>query len=270
MKKNFHSAINNQGNRKSFLRQFSIASSLAIVVIVVVLTFQTSLRGYMISMLSPIWKIEQGFKMGTARVFSSFSTSNLQKENEDLKSKLTSSEVKDSLQQALVVENRELKQVLGRLATTTASSTKLASILPKPNQFSNDTLLVDLGSEDGILNESLVVAYGNVPIGTITEVYSHQSLVTLFSAFNKKTKVLIGDKHLEAEAQGVGAGGFVLKLPKATEIKNGDVVTATNFITYVFGNISSIESVENNPFIEAHFSLFANPQELHFVQIIKN
>ena len=101
-------------------------------------------------------------------------------ENENLKSQILESEADRSNYASVVDENNKLKEILGR---TEGKNMILANILNKPNQSLYDTLIIDIGTEQGIIVGQRVFAFGNVSIGYVAEVYGNSSKVILFSNF---------------------------------------------------------------------------------------
>ena len=64
-----------------------------------------------------------------------------------------------------------------------------------------------------------VFAGSSLPIGTVSDVYSNSSRVTLYSSSGQKVNVLVGKNNIKAEALGQGGGNFVIKIPRGTPIQ---------------------------------------------------
>ena len=72
-------------------------------------------------------------------------------------------------------ENAQLKEILGRVGSR---EVVLAVVLAKPGQSPYDTLVIDMGSRDGIADGARVFAYGDVLIGNINKVMPKSSIIS--------------------------------------------------------------------------------------------
>jgi len=199
-----------------------------------------------------------------AAAFGVFTSKNsVETENTSLKNKLAEVQVAVDRDKLLVQENSDLKELLGRHSN---SSAILATVLVKPPFSLYDTVVLDVGSSDMVSAGDTVLALGLVPIGTVITVYPHTSTIQLFSSSGQKVQVMIG-KNIQATADAQGGGNFLVKLPKGTEVVQGDPISAPGIGADIFGHVENIETTENDPFIYARFSLPVNMSELHFLQI---
>lgn len=204
--------------------------------------------------------------VGAAAVGIFSSKSSIEAENLQLKDQLAQVQVEKDQNKLLLQENLQLKELLGRHSN---NSSILATILAKPPISLYDTVVIDVGSGDGVVVGDTALALGLVPIGKITTVYLHTSIVALYSSSGQKIDVLIG-KNIQTSATAQSGGNFLIELPKGTEIAKGDVVSAPGINAKIFGHVESIEIDENDPFIYVRFSLPVNMSELHFLQIDRN
>ncbi len=149
-------------------------------------------------------------------------------ENQALRSKLDLQAARILNYGTLFAENTALKEILGRKNENTPMIT--GAILAKPNQSPYDTLIIDLGEQQGLAPGDRVFALGNVPIGRITEVYSHSAKVVLFSNAGEKTHVVISlnpdsaggaDESLSMELVGRGGGNFEMTVPRELTVAKG-------------------------------------------------
>lgn len=214
------------------------------------------------------------FKAGEAVAFlmgNSFLTSRqtLIEENFNLKKALREAEFKISQNKLLESENNELQAQLGR--SPKKESFAVASIIAKPNRSPYDTLLLDIGTDEGIRPGMLVLAGSSTPIGVITEAALGTSLARLFSSSGQQEEVNIGEKKIAAEAIGVGGGNFRIFLPKDTEIKEGDTVFLSglrfNEPGDILGTVERIEKNEVDTVARIFFKSQVNIYELSLVFI---
>src|SRR6185437_11065969 len=93
----------------------------------------------------------------------------------ELQAELASTSAALADRTALYQENQTLKAELGRAAQT---HLLLAGVLQHPPQTPYDTLTLDVGARNGVVQGALVYAGGTYVIGTITEVYDTTSRAT--------------------------------------------------------------------------------------------
>jgi rod shape-determining protein MreC len=202
-------------------------------------------------------------QVGAAAVGVLTTKSSLETENQSLKNQLTEVQVAIDRDKLLAQENSELKELLGRHSV---NSSILATVLANPPMSLYDTVVVDVGSGDGVAAGDRVFALGLVPIGIISAVNTHTSTVELFSSPGQKVEVRINN-GVQAFAEAQGGGNFLIKLPKGTSVSEGDSISAPGIGAEIFGHVENIETTENDPFIYVRFCLPVNMNELHFLQI---
>ena len=188
-------------------------------------------------------------------------------ENEDLKSQILQSEADRANYASVLDENNKMKEILGRKSQTI--NIILSAILSKPNQSPYDTLVIDVGTEQGILAGQKVFALGNLPIGYISEVYANSSKVILFSNPGEKTEVLISGKDVFMELVGRGGGNFEMVLPRDFVLPVGAEVVLPGIDSYVLGTVQTIISDPRDSFQKALLASPVNIQELKFVEVEK-
>ena len=190
---------------------------------------------------------------------------NLITENETLKNKLLAQDSMLVAYSSVLDENIKLKEIFSR--TNTENKILLGSILEKPNRSLYDTLILDIGSDDGIQEGDLVFALGDIPVGRIASVYGKTSKVVLFSNSGEKTEVVVGDKNAYMEIIGRGGGNFEMILPRDYVLQPGLNVTLPGISNYVVAKIETIISDPRDAFAKALLVSPVNIQELKFVEV---
>jgi len=186
-------------------------------------------------------------------------------ENKDLKLKLSEQEARMSNYNSVLDENLKIKEILGRQGEK--ATMVLAGILSKPNQSPYDTLVIDVGTKNGILVGQRVFALGNVPIGRVTEVYPGTSKVILFSNPGEKTEIIISGGDAFMQVVGRGGGNFEMILPRDFILEKGTEVVLPGIIPYIVGTIQTIISDPRDSFQKALLASPVNIQELKFVEV---
>lgn len=178
---------------------------------------------------------------------------------------------------ALEQENIELKHLLGRdveYASTTASTSiqvpkdsVLATVLRRPPYSPYDSLMIDIGTAEGVVPSDRVLAPGNVLIGKVTEVYTNTSKVELYSNPGNTYDILIGKNNITATATARGGGVFEVVLPRDSGVAVGDVVQIPSITTVTFATVTAIVAEPARAFSTVLFSSPVNINQLRWVVV---
>lgn len=176
-------------------------------------------------------------------------------------------ELQNTTIKLLQEENIELKEALGRNASSTVI---ISYILKKPPFSAYDSLVLDVGSDDGVKVGDKVYAIGGVLIGEIIEVSGNKiSRVKLYSSYGEKYEVFIGQSNIQTTAFGRGGGSFEITLPRDAKIYENDIITVPNIKSSVFGIVRKIETLPAKAFSTILFSQPVNIYEQKWVEIKK-
>lgn len=204
--------------------------------------FPTGVRQMFYTLARPVW-IAGDAVGGSGTGIGNFFRfkKNLIQQNQMLLEQITALELKETDYDNLVRENAELKSLLGR---PESAHRTLARVLSKPPRSPYDSIVIDVGSDDGVVRGSKVYLAGNVIIGQITDVTPRTSLVSMFSSGSAKEDAVLERTGATFQLSGSGSANFVLEVPKDTDILWGD--------TFVYpalsqGVMASIYYVESNP-----------------------
>jgi rod shape-determining protein MreC len=206
--------------------------------------------------------VRGGFSGFTAQFASK---AQLAKENAALREALASSSVALLDRNALYEENLALK---GK-SLSVPHDAKVASVLMRPPASPYDTLVIDLGSRDGIVQGDRVSAGGGSAIGAVSEVYTTTSRVTLYSAPGVTHEALVrtaaGDVPLTVS--GHGSGSMSAELPAATQVKAGDLVVFAGAASQFMGTVAYIEQTQGSSFMTLYLHLPINLFQLRSVEV---
>ncbi len=193
------------------------------------------------------------------------SKNSLNTENTNLKLRLDEAEARMANYNSILTENTSLKETLERKDEKTKMI--LSAILAKPNQSAYDTLIIDLGVNQGLKIGETVFAFGNVPIGRVAILYPNSSKVILFSSSGEKTQGVISGRGVFMELVGRGGGNFEMIIPRDLTLVKGDEVALPGITPHVLGIVEKVISDPRDPFIKALLVAPVNIQELKFVQV---
>ncbi|MFA6227141.1 MAG: rod shape-determining protein MreC [Candidatus Paceibacterota bacterium] len=255
-------SFNNSRNRK---RLWLIV---IVLFFLVIFTFSTlSARAILFWVGKPFWKVGSSLNSFFSNSLERLkSKSALIAENQLLQSEMTKGKKDTELNRILIQENTDLKDLLGRKSIY--SKAVLASILVKPSFSPYDTLIVDIGTDAGVVVGDKVSADGNIFIGRVSEVYANSSKVILYSSPDEKVLVLVGSNNVLKEAVGIGGGNFKIELPREIDIKEGDDVVIPSISPNIFGIVEKVEYKEADSFQTVLFKSPINVLELKWVEIL--
>ncbi len=240
-----------RGRRQQALRLFLYAV-LILIVGAILFVWRAPLTGLFWSMAAPVFSLREALVS--------------QSEVDDLRSKLAQTEFKLLDRDALFRENIDLKARLGR---TISSSTLLAAIIMRPPQTPYDTLMLGVGSSDGVAVGDPVFASGSAIIGMVSEVYSSVSRVTLFSSPGEVHEALVfsAGGSIPISLEGQGAGSFIGRLPQGTPLHVGDTILFPNIMPLFVAEVSYVETLPGESFQTVYMQLPVNPLMLRFVEV---
>jgi cell shape-determining protein MreC len=190
------------------------------------------------------------------------------KENENLKQE--NSNLKTSMIDYDIVkdENIKLKELFNR--TVPEKKLVISNILTKPNYSPYDTLIIDLGTSDGVSVGDQVYSNVVTPIGEIGAVYTKTSLVILYSNPGEVTEAMINGTNTSVELVGRGGGNFEMTIPIDLPFTIGSYVYLPNIETEIIATIEDVISSPTDPVKKLLLKSPINVQNLKWVFVKKN
>lgn len=246
--------------------------SMLVLFFILIFIFRTSVFGGLSQstnfLFRPILSIGSNISENFARMRYFFlSKKSLLEENGALKKKVSEIEAHTANHDSLIEENLKLKEILNRKDTGTEFV--LATILSKPNTSLYDTLLIDVGGARGLVVGDAVFAFGNIPIGRVSEVFETSAKVVLFSTSGEKTEGIVQGKDVFLQLIGRGGGNFESIIPRDFTLEKGTEVVMPGIKPYLVATVEGILSDPRDSYKKAIFRSPVNIQELKFVQVRK-
>ena len=215
----------------------------------------------------PLWNARDYVGQTFTNLWSIFAEKkSLAAENTSLRTQLDAANQSLLDLNAYKTENDQLKTLLGRNPT---QKKIFAIILAKPNQSLYDTLVLDVGKNQGVKVGDSVVS-GDFIIGTVREAYDNYSKAVLASAPGETFTVRIGASGIDTQALGRGGGNFIAQLPKEIPITKGDLIKSPAWGLEFFGAVEDIEQNAADPFQFILFKLPVNINTLESVEVVTN
>ena len=194
----------------------------------------------------PVWFVREGFLTSVESVKNFFIfKKSLVAQNASLATEVETLQLKENDYDLLKNENQELKNLLGRRSTETQM---LARVLSKPPQSPYDTLVLDVGSTDGVVVGDKVYLSGDVILGLVTAVTPHTSLVTLFSSSSQKEELVLERTGASFEVTGAGQANLEVATPKDTDVLWGDSFVYPSLSPAVVGSVYYIDTTSQSSF----------------------
>ncbi len=142
-------------------------------------------------------------------------------------------------------ENKLLKGEFGR---EVHNKGMLARVIVPPNRSLYDTVVLDVGSDDGINVGQGVYAFGSVALGTISEVSENSSTVLLFSASGRETVGTTSGSDIALTLIGRGAGEYEVRMPRDIVFEQGGLISQQSLEVHPLATIQKIVTDPRDPF----------------------
>jgi len=162
-------------------------------------------------------------------------------------------------------ENDELRALLG---SDNGQQVRIASgIIARPPFLPYDALLIDKGTQDGVMDGAVVYHYGDHVIGMVSRAYENSALVTLLSTSGADVTAYIIGPDIYTTAYGEGNGVLRVSVPQGILLQEGDMVILPYFERGVLGRIQTVRSEATEP-EQSGFILLDTPiQSMRFVTV---
>ncbi len=180
----------------------------------------------------------------------------------ELETTLQSYDAKLSTAALIQAENVELKAQLNRVPTTRGT---LAHVVTLPNRSLYDTVTVDAGTAEGVIEGQVVYAFGSIALGTVSAVASDHATVTLFSAPGRETSGTVAGSNVAITMIGRGGGEYEVRMPRDVAFAVGDLVAYQSTDSAVLAEIERIATDPRDPFQKLYAKAPINLQALKWV-----
>ncbi len=165
----------------------------------------------------------------------------------------------------LSFENDELRTFVG----DSSEERILAGVVARPPAVPYDLLVIDRGSDHGILEGALVYHAMNHVMGIVSKVYPESAFVTLFSSAGTETTVYLYGPNVLAYAYGEGGGVIRISVPQGVTLTEGDPVVLPSIHSGDIGVIERIVSLPTEPEQSAYVTFPVSLQSVRTVHVGK-
>lgn len=213
-------------------------------------------ENFIFAILEPIGKVFNISAGSGKSVFSNFSNiKNLQKENAELKDRLSQMEAEIVKLEEFRKENESLKKDLD-FKTTSNFETLTATVFAYDPLSVRQLLTIDKGEKDGIRKGMVVMSEG-ILVGKVQEVFSSSSKVFLVTDPTSAVPSIVHNSTASGILKGqIGFGLALEKIPQNDILKEGQLVLSSGLggdypKGILIGKIEKIEKNENDVFQKA-------------------
>lgn len=189
-------------------------------------------------------------------------------ENEKLRADIETNLAKLLRFDALFREHQDLLLAYGR--SSLVEQTTLGNVIARPPQSPYDVLIVDIGSEQGIVPGNLVYGIGGIPIGRVGEVTDTTSKVVMFSNVGEKNQVIVERTGLALSVEGIGGGNFETQVAHDTDIVVDDLIILPQFDAAVVASVAAIDANVTSALKQVLFRVPINVFNLRWVEIVND
>ena len=254
------------------LRNILLFAVLTISIIAILNLYQKQVRNFFYLISAPIQKTFWRAGNKASDFFETISEiKNLKKENKDLKSKIQSLLAENVSLKELEKENEALRVALN-LGLEKEFKLTLTQVIGK--DISQDSLIIDKGSKDGVSKNQPVITEKKTLVGKIGEVYKNFSKVQLSSNKESSFDGKISDTEISGVVKGMGNFKILFILvSQDKEIKKGDLLVTTA-VGGIFpegllaGEIKEVKKSDIEPFQQIEISPFYDIKELERLFLI--
>lgn len=116
------------------------------------------------------------------------------------------------------------RQVSSIGAIDNASESIVAGVLARPPTSPYDTLIVNAGSDAGVVERMTAYGADAAPIGVVTGVEPRFSRITLLSSPEMVTQGWLGSAHTPVQLIGLGGSAFSVSIPRTIVVREGDII----------------------------------------------
>lgn len=238
-----------------------------IVLLLIIPATNRVIRYSIVFITTPIVYVTDAIENKFSNVFETLRFKNsLAAENKNLSDQILNLNAHFSNYDEVVRENQELKQVMNRASSTNFI---LATVISKPPTSVYDTLIIDGGEKTGMLVGQDVYVNGDVPIGTISEVYLQSALVDLYSSPSTKMDARLDPAHIDVTLFGRGGGNFLVSVPHDLSVDQNSVVVSKEINPHILGKLEKTISDPRDSSQTLIFSSPININQLSYVEVQK-
>ena len=152
--------------------------------------------------------------------------------------------------------------------------TRLANIVGRDFQ-NNRSFLVDIGANDGIAANMVVISKGKTIIGRVTDINYNTSKVQTILDTQVRIAAVTATGNISGLVRGLGSSVIFDLIAKDKKPEAGELVVSSGADGiwpkgFIIGKVKKVASSDNEVFNTADIELLAEPQDFNSVFVITN
>lgn len=180
-----------------------------------------------------------------------------------LKIKVATEQGNENTIKKLQIENDEFRSRVGAVP----ESRILARVIGRPNRLPYDMLMLDRGSDHGVVEQSPVFLGKDQVIGFVSKVHNKTSLVTLVTTPGFSSSAYVIGPNIYTFADGMGGGVLRVRVPQGILLQKGDLVVLPAIDSGVYGAVSEVVAPVTQPEQYGYLTTQIPLQSLYYVTV---
>lgn len=180
-----------------------------------------------------------------------------------LKIKLATQQGTENTIKKLQIENDEFRSRVGAIPENRI----LARVIGRPNRLPYDMLMLDRGSDHGVVEQAPVFLGKDQVIGFVSKVHNKTSLVTLVTTPGFSSSAYVYGPNIYTFAEGMGGGVLRVSVPPGILLQKGDLVVLPAIDSGVYGAVTEVVAPATQPEQYGYLTTEVPLQSLYYVTV---
>ena len=163
----------------------------------------------------------------------------------------------------LGTQNEEYQALLG----TEEEHRIVAGVIARPPFVPYDTIFIDRGADDGVVEGAVVFHAENHVLGLVAKTYTKTAMVVLASTPGVETTAYVIGPNIYTTARGEGGGVIRIGVPQGIPVSEGNTVIIPSVASGILGEIREVRSNPSQPEQHAFVLSPVSLQELYLVEV---
>ena len=163
----------------------------------------------------------------------------------------------------LQIENDQFRTQLGAVP----EGRLLARVVARPNQLPYDTLMLDRGSDHGVVMDAPIFLGKDQVIGFVSSVNHKTSLVTLVTTAGFTASAYVFGPNIYTRTEGMGGGVLRVRVPQGILLQAHNLVMLPAIDSGVYGEVTYVEAAATQPEQYGYVSSAVPIQSLYYVSV---
>lgn len=231
----------------------------ALGVVLFFLSLRLAFPNFFLAFLSPVFTLGDAVSGSVHSFIAGF---------EDAKTLATENQTLTEENAALTLQNRTLTEKMADLSPIAPLAGSLVlGVLAHPPQTSYDTLLVQGGTDDGVVVGMAAFGAGGSPLGYVSAASASYTRIILLSSPTQSVSGWVGSTRIPITLHGAGAGAFTTVLPKTVSVQVGDGVFVPGPGALLVGTVAKLQSEASSPSVTLLITPVINPFSITWVLV---